>query len=234
MHTFRSRLGGLLAALALGLTTLSVAAAPADAATTVNCSSRVTLEAGGAVVEYGESMYLTASVKHTCPGEAETNTYYGNVVLQRALPGQGWTNVAVEEAGGYVSFDTASTATATASYQAVYQGGSGYDESYAAVTSNTIQVSVIRKVTLKDKSRGGHIVGRFKITPATGLVGKKLTFQVKTGKKWKKYKKVKVRRGGVLKSTFRGSRKGVQYRLIVPAASGLSGYVYGPYRARAY
>ncbi len=57
---------------------------------------------------------------------------------------------------------------------------------------------------------------------------------VKKGKKWKKYKKAKVSKAGVIKTTFKGSSKGIQYSLVLPAGGGFAGYTYGPYTATVY
>lgn len=238
-RTLLTRLGAALVAPLLAASTLAVvgAAAPANAAGT--CATKTTLTTRERVVEYGGYASLRAEVTPVNCSDTFIGTGAGTVVIERSVDGgRSWQSLKTGDAPSYVFFYGEGILRASGLYRARYTGGresTSYEPTtFTGSASGSTRIDVIRDVSVKDKSRGGKIVGRFKITPAAGLVGKKLTFQVKKGKKWKKYKRVKLRANGVIKTTFAGSRKGINYRLVVPAAAGLSGYVYGPYRARRY
>jgi hypothetical protein len=235
-----SRLSGTIAAAALAITTLAAVgvASPAHAAAT--CSSTTSLRVSATTIQYGGYASLSSEVKvGTCAGG--TDTYVGSgagaVYLERSVDGRTWTTLKAGDYPSYVALYGTGVISASGWYRARYTGGTEsttYEPStFTGSVSQPVKIDVIRAITTKDKSGRGKVVGKFRITPVAGLAGKKLTFQVKKGAKWKKYKKVKVPGNGSFKVTFKGSRKGIKYRLIVPAASGLSGYVYGPYTARS-
>jgi hypothetical protein len=223
IRSLSSRLGGAVAALVLGTTALAAVgvSAPANAAT-VTCTSRATLETSTTNAVYGDYMYLAGAVKHTCPGEAEETTYYGNAVLQRALPGQGWANIATAEAGGFMFSDVVKSATVSAYYRVVYQGGdngsSSSLETYPATTSNSVHVTVNRSLAGSTiKKHGGKAVARIKVTP--GVSGK-FVMQVKKGKKWKKVRKVAFRSGRATVKVSYPRHGKTTYRIVVPASGG--------------
>jgi hypothetical protein len=235
-RSFLSRISGAVVALALGTTTIAAvgAASPAGAAQT--CNVAVTLRVGASTVVYGGYESLSADVT---PAASCADNYVsdgaGSVRLERSLNGgRSWQAIKVGSYPSYVSYYGSNIIRASGLYRAYYTGGteSTTDAThYNASASRIVRINVIRDIDVKDKSNHRASVGRFKLTPAVGLVGKKLVFQVKKGKKWKKYKKVKVKSGGVFKTSFKNSRKGIKYRLIVPAAAGLSAYTYGPFTA---
>src|SRR5689334_6037552 len=135
-RSFLSRIAGAAVALGLGTTTLAVIGLATPASAVVTCTSRVTAHISQTRVEYGTRLYVDGSVKHTCPGEPESSTYVGQAVLQRALAGQGWTNVAVESASGFFYYEV--TASANASYRIVYQGGDESSDRYPAKASDNV------------------------------------------------------------------------------------------------
>jgi hypothetical protein len=239
-RTLLSRMSGAVVAAALAVTTLStVVASPAHAAAV--CSTTTTFKVSSTLVQYGGYNSLSADVNvGSCSGGSDSyvGDGAGSVRIQRSFDGRNWQTLKVGQYASYVSSYGNGATALTAWYRAYYTGGkesTSYEPStFRGSASAPVRVSVIRSVTVRDKSKGGHILGRFKITPTAGIVGKKLTFQVKKGKKWKKYKRVKLRGNGIMKVTFKGSRKGIKYRLIVPGAANLSGYTYGPYVARRY
>jgi hypothetical protein len=233
-RSFLSKLSGAVVALALGVTGLGVVGAASPAGAAVTCNTTISFKVGSATVVYGDYEYLSATVSPVAGCEDTfVSSGAGYIRIERSFNnGRSWQ--AVRNGDNYsVYLSSNSVVRSTALYRAYYTGGtetSGGNH-FNPSASRATRINVIRDVDVKDKSTSRASVGRFKITPAVGLVGKKLVFQVKKGKKWKKYKKVKVKSGGVFKTSFKNSRKGIKYRLIVPAAAGLSAYTYGPFTA---
>lgn len=235
-----SRLGGAVVALALGTSVLTaVGAATPASADDSTCTTRTTLDVYQTTVEYRgyESLRAETTVVGCSGGTATSyiGSGAGHIYLERSLDGRTWQAVRTGPYESYVSWYGEGVVPVSAYYRARYTGGkestSDNPDSFDDSASPAVRINVIRAMSLKDKSTHSHSVARFKLTPTTGLVGKKVTFQVKKGKKWKRYKKVKVRRSGVWKTTFANSRKGIRYRMVVPAGGGLSGHVYGPFTA---
>lgn len=235
-----SRLGGGVVAAALAVTTLSAVGAATPASAAPACTTTTTLRVGSTTVEYGGYNSLNADVDVAgCTGGSDSSvgSGAGTVSIQRSVDGRTWQTLKTGDYSSFVYYYGSGVTNTSGWYRAVYTGGK---ESYtggstfSGSASAAVRVDAIRAVAVRDKSKGGHILGRFKVTPTAGLVGKKLTFQVQKGRKWKRYKRVKLRANGVMKVTFKGSRKGIKYRLLVPAAAGLSAHTYGPYVARRY
>lgn len=233
-----SRLSGAIVALALGTTTLAAvgAATPASAAG-ASCQTKATISVYQSTVLYGGYERISGDTTITgCTGTNPGSIWSdaGDTVIERSLNnGATWQVVHDDGYSSSAYWYGDGIVGATALFRAHYTGGTSanFGDSYKASYSSAVRVSVIRNVDLRDKSSRAHSVGRFKMTPTTGLVGKKVVFQVKKGKKWKRYQAVKVRASGVWKTTFKNSRRGIKYRLVVPAAGGLSAYTYGPFTA---
>jgi hypothetical protein len=235
-----SRLSGAVVALALGTSALvAVGAATPASADNSTCTTKTTLNVYQTTVEYGgyESLRGETTIAGCSGGTAASyiGSGAGHIYLERSLDGRTWQAVKTGTYEDYVSWYDEGIVPASAYYRARYTGGkesTSYNpDSFSGSYSPAVRINVIRALSLKDKSTHSHSVARFKLTPTTGLAGKKVTFQVKKGKKWKRYKKVKVPRSGVWKTTFKNSHKGIKYRMIVPAAGGLSGHTYGPFTA---
>lgn len=241
-HRFLSRLGGGVVALALGLTTVFVmGVGPAHAdASMCTTTTTLTVNVSSGVAEYGDYGSIKGDVAVAgCTGGTATSgigTGAGQVVIERDT-GAGWQVIATGTYPDYVSVYGDGFYVASAQYRARYTGGTEsttyQPDTFAASESAPLSVGVIRAVDVKDRSKGGHIVGKFKITPATGLP-KKVQFLVQKGKKWKKYKKAKVNKQGLIKTTFAGSSKGINYSMVLPAGAGFLAHTYGPYTATVH
>lgn len=222
------RLAGGVAASALAVTTLGVvgAATPAQAAT---CTTTVTLTSSSNSNVYGGYNSLSASTSSTCG-----TPYNGSTTIQR-WTGSGWATVANQSQGAsYASYYGAGRFNTTTAYRAVYSGGAGGGNTWTPGASAARAIKVFRKVNIVDRSTRRASVGVFKIRPASTIKGKKAVFQVKRSGGWRIYKRVRVPGTGNIRVTFANSRKGIRYRMILPAARGMVKSVHGPFTARRY
>lgn len=239
MHrTLLSRLSVAIVAVALGTTTSAAvgAATPASAAG-ASCTTKATISVYQSTVVHGGYERISGDTAITaCTGTNPGSIWSdaGDTVIERSLDnGATWQVVHSDGYSSSAYWYGDGIVGATALFRTHYTGGTSasFGDSYQGSYSSAVRVSVIRDVDLRDRSTSARSVGRFTMRPTTGLVGKRVVFQVKKGARWKRYKAVRVPASGVWKTVFKNSRKGIKYRLVVPAAGGLSGYTYGPFKA---
>jgi hypothetical protein len=232
-----TRIGGFVAAAALSTTALSaVAAAPAHA-DNATCSTRTTLEINGeprsATAVWGSWGLVSAETTVvSCSGGSNHPSFvaHGNIVIQRSIDGgRTWTTVLTDTAS-YASKSGDNLFSRNALYRATYQGATepySNPDRFLASQSATLRVNVIRDIDWSYKSRRGGITSRWKLSPRTGLVGKRLPVKVLKNRRWVAYKRVAVNRYGVASTFLDAGRREQKYRLIIPANSGLSGSWHG-------
>lgn len=239
-----TRIAGFVAAAALATTTLgAVGAAPAHA-DNKTCTTTTTLELNGdprsTTTEWGSWGLVSAEVNVTgCTGGSGTSptyTSYGELAIYRSFDnGRSWTKV-VTDTPSYTSASGDNYFSRNALYYAAYSGGAepySNPDRFTGSRSGVLRVNVIRDIDWTWKSRRGGITSRWKITPKTGLVGKRLPVKVLKNRRWVVYKRVSVTRTGVASAFLTGSRTGKKYRLVIPANSGLAGSWHGV-RVRTY
>jgi hypothetical protein len=225
-RAFLSRLSGAVVALALGTTTLAAvgAATPASAApTAVPCTSTVAVFTSYTRTEFGASNSVTASTNATCADGKSGRVSNGAIQLFQSLDGgRSWAPVA-SGANAYASYSH--TATANALFRAHYAGGSlGTTYTFSAADSANVGLTVLRDVDMKFRGGRGSVKTTFIVKPASSIAGVKALVQIKKGKHWKKYKRVKFRANGRYVGKF---GKTGRYRLVLPTTRGLTGYTYG-------
>lgn len=222
---FLSRLSGALVALALGIAGLAVvgAAAPANAAgETCTTTATLSLRPGYAGYKpapyYGQTLYLDGDVTYTCPSDSTHYAYHvnaGTVYLERNT-GAGWVRIA-SFANGWPYLST--TYVARASYRITYTGGTNTSGKIlpAVPTSNVVATGTVYRSLAGSTSRikGRKAIFKIKISPAASG---RFALQVKKGKKWKKVRKVRVRKGHVRITVAVPRRGKTTYRLMLPAA----------------
>ncbi|WP_028659498.1 hypothetical protein [Nocardioides insulae] len=227
------RIGAALAAGALSVTALSIAtAAPAQAA---SCATSVKLDVYKGSTEFGGYNSVSAQLSY---GACDYPSA-GTTTIQRSTDGgRTWTKVATSSGRTYAYFSGTGRFNTTARYRGVYTGGTY--AGYSGTTTWTPSVSTVRaigtyrKVSFKDKSTRRASRGQFVIRPAAAIRGMRATFQRKVGGKWKGYKKVRVSGTAKITVTFKNSRKGIKYRMVLPAGRGMVSSTYGPITARRY
>ncbi|MFT4287356.1 hypothetical protein [Nocardioides sp.] len=229
---FLSRLGGGVAALALGLATVAVVAeAPANAAGTCTTATTLTLNPGYASSSifsptpfYGQSVSIDVDV--TATGSCGSTTPFAGTTTVEVNTGAGWVALGTGSASSaYVS----STFSTSAIYRASYSGGtsSSGTTTFQPSVSAEVPAAVARAVTIKSKS-GKKAKVTFIVTPAASIAGVKTKLFVKKGKKWKKFSKVKFNKKGkatVYLANSHKNKKGVTpYQLALPAGAGFVGH----------
>jgi hypothetical protein len=228
--TFLSRLSGVVAALALGGSTLAVvgAATPASAAD-IACTTTVEISPSYRQLEFGRTNSVQAQAIGSCPGYKSGRLPYGtagNLVIQKSTDGRTWSNV-----GGNTSAGSAyaSVPASGSMYLRAYRPTGTYRDGDDVLTfpgkpSTAVRVSVIRKVDMRFKGGRGKVKSTFIVSPAASVAGTKALVQIKKGKKWKKYTKVKFRGNGRVVKRF---GKTGRYRLVLPTSRGFDGFTYG-------
>lgn len=197
-------IAGALSAALLGLVPVALSSAPAQAAT----ATVTTLEASRNLLEFksGYSPFLSASVR-----DASGNSVYaGTVSLQASEAGGAWKTIKSTTAGGYLSFSDVIPNKNT-QYRVAYSGGTNYAGTYAASSSGTVAIKVMRKLTIKNP-KGTKIKG--KIAPK--YAKKKVVIKKKVGKKWKKFRTLKTNKKSRFTITLPAKRKRTYFRFIVP------------------
>jgi hypothetical protein len=204
----KTKLGAVMASLALAAGTTAVfAAPPADAVT----STTATLSLSGhkhVKGTYGEFIGLfEGSVKDSSGNEVAS----GTADLQRKLPGHGWKTIKSDTSAGFLFFgNTGSHATGNAAYRVHYLG----DSTYAASFSNVVTVGTFWNLHDSGSCVGGcHLTGR--LAPATK--NHQVLIQVKHGT-WKRYKVVRTNKKSRFRAAVTPSRgQGTRYRIVVGA-----------------
>ncbi len=221
MRFTRSIVG--LAATGLVGTTLALAAPAAQAhhvAPTATTLSGVPTEP----VTYGDTFSITGSVDTT----DGSTSYVGDGVATLYVMEVGssaWVPVATDDSPSSLSFYDVK-ATANASYKVAYAGWtepspSNYSHSYAPSESAPVTVQVKAKVKIDRAKKKMTIKG--KIGPKSAA--KKVLVHIKKGKKWKKFKTVKVRNGKfqVTLPSKRGGGK-LYFRITIPSTAKYIGH----------
>lgn len=235
-RSFLTRFCGLLAAGALVGTALATASAAPASATNASCTTKTTLtinnKARSATSEWGDFGSVQAEVDlGSCTGGTAPSSVYADndelVILRSLDRGKTWKPIA-RSTSTYASAYGSGYFKRNAIYGASYSGGtlSYASDTFAPSRSKALSVRVTRSVDFDYKSRRGAIDAKFAVTPKTGLVGKRLTVQVKRGG-WKRYGKAKVNKRGVASVRLKGARKAVRYRIVLPAGKGFTGSWYG-------
>lgn len=196
----RRVLGAVLAATLTAGTVGAVTASPASAAT----STTITDSSGGQKWMYpssyrsqpgppvaGDTIYFSIDVA----ASDGSSPYGGKVVVQRLLAGtSGWATIATSDYAGYYG---STKALRNASYRALYVPDAG--SQWAGTTSATKGLAVQRKITVSNKgTRRVVLAGRV----APKYSGKVVILK-KNGKRYKTWRKVKVRKS--------------KFRVILPA-----------------
>jgi hypothetical protein len=209
-----TKLGVIVASLALTAGTASVlAAGPADAAT----ATKAKLTINGkhkAKAEYGSLVgFLDSGVTGSDGG-----TPTGTVTLQAKMPGKGWKSVKSNSDVSFTDFNEyGHKAKGNVEYRVRYSG----DGTYSATTSNVVKVTTLWKVKDTSACPSGHCHISGKLTPKAKH--KKLVVQVKTGH-WKTFKVLHTSATSKYKvgvSTIGG--KPTHYRLLIPGTKTLVG-----------
>ncbi|WP_459983400.1 hypothetical protein [Nocardioides sp. AN3] len=233
-----SRLSSAATALLMGAVGLVGvgAAAPASAAT-AQCTTTTSVSVYATTVTSGDYDRISGDVAARCTGGTYNPTSpwtdAGRTIVERSVNnGASWQAVFTD-----TSYDTYWSGNdiirATGLYRIHYTGGTSaqFGDSFQESFSAPVRIAVIRKLTVSDRSTRSHSVGRFRLSPTTGLVGRRLTFQVRKAGHWRSYTRVRVTATGIFRVSFANSRRGISYRLPVPAAGGLSAHTYGPFKA---
>jgi hypothetical protein len=236
VRSISSRLGGAAVALVLGAAGLAAAGAVTPAsANGSSCTTTTSIDVYQSTVVHGDYDRVSGDVTAHCTGgTAPVPTYVsydaGKAVIERSLDnGASWQVVAGNQYSDTASLYGDDVVPLSGLYRVRYTGGtSSYGDRFAPSVSRSVRIDVIRALSVKDRSTRSY---SFTLSPVTGLVGHKLVFQVKKGARWRRYKAVRLRATGVFKVSFANSRRGISYRLNVPAAAGLSAYTYGPFKA---
>ncbi len=171
------------------------------------------------VTASGTSLYISVKVEANIDG-AWTRVYDGAVTVQRRLAGSStWSTLGSGSSGS--AFVT-TKAVKTAAYRYVYAGANVTYPTTATyqglVASQTVPVQ--RAIT-SDVRSGRLATYHGKIKPRAG----KAVIQIKKSKhgKWKKFKRVSVKKNGAWTVKVTGPRKGVwYYRVVVSAGGGFS------------
>jgi len=172
--------------------------------------------------EYGDNDTVRASASATCSDGNSGLVDDGAMQLFQSVDGgRSWVLVA---SGSYGSAIYSHTATGSALFRAHYAGGKIGTYTFPATDSTNVRLAVIRAVGMKFKSGHGSVKTTFTVQPAASVAGLKVLVQVKKGRHWKKYKKIRFRSNGKFVGRF--GRTG-HYRLVLPTARGLDGYTYG-------
>ncbi len=193
-----------------GLTAFS--AAPAQAVDTY--STVTTLKINPAKGFYGKYTSVTGATEYN-EGAGPISVYGGTASLQRMLPGGTWTTIATDTSPGFLWFPAVDKFQQNSAYRVYYAGGASGSKAWQPSYSNTVVMSVGRNWTLgrgKSLRHGYRFKGKF--APKDTF---KATVLKKVGKKWKKFKKVKVKKGK-LNVVLPGKRgKGQKYRITTPS-----------------
>lgn len=196
---------GLVTAGLVGFAPIAVTA-PADAATVTTVATLTSYDTDG-VFEYGDDLSLTGSIKSSTGGSVFSGTY-ALQVSTAATPA--FTTIATGTASGFLSFDVPASANAT--YQLVYSGGSSSSDTFTATTSAPYAAKVTRKLSLKTKRL--QVIG--KVSPDYSK--KKIKIFRKDGKKFKKFASVKTDKKG--RFTFNAPRRNkFKFIVVVPGDS---------------
>jgi len=210
----RTKLGAVLASLALSVGTATVlAATPAQAATEAPTQVSASLGGYGSIKALYGSYLGTFSVQVTTDGV--TPVPVGSAKLQQKRPGKDWNNVKTDDdLSDGVSFGSyGSKAKENIKYRVHYLGGTDdstmttYDESY----SNTITVLTAWKLNPQASCTTRC---RFYGKLAPKAKHHKVVIQVKHHG-WKRYKVVHTNRRSHWTVFVKPSRGGTKYRALV-------------------
>jgi hypothetical protein len=185
---------------------------PTDQGSTTHVGS------GATKTYYGASLKVYGFSQTYDEGTWWMATMGGSVYLQRQLPGGPWVDIAGPEPGGG-QFPNLATTMGTASYRTRFTGGQvsvgTTTTTYPAAYSPVVTVAVTRRVVGKHPVLRGHrIVTTVKVVPS--LAKHKIKIQVKHGKHWRRYAKVRLDKHSAARLGFRASAHGVRYRFLLP------------------
>ncbi|SFB77022.1 hypothetical protein SAMN04487968_101427 [Nocardioides terrae] len=232
-RTFLSRVGGAVVALGLGTATLAAVgtATPASAATTatVQCTDTVQVAPSYTTLEFGRTNSVDATASGSCPGYTTGRLPYGttgNLLIQTSADGVNWATVGGNTSAGsaYASVPaTGSVLIRAYRPEGTYTDGSDVLK-FPAAASAPVRFGVYRAVDMKFRGGHGSVKTTFTVKPAASVAGLKVPVQIKKGKHWKKYKKIKFHANGRFVGRF---GKTGHYRLVLPTTRGLDGFTYG-------
>jgi hypothetical protein len=213
-----ARVGGTVAALALGVTTLATVGAvtPAGAAATVSCTTTVSVRSSYDKLPYGHSNSVWGTATAKCSDGNGGLVPAGSIQLEQSTDGgHSWTPVG---APGTSEANYSHTATRTLLFRSSYTGGSAGSYTFPSGISAPTTLSVVRDVSLTSKKVrvGKPIPVTWKANPgATGIV-----YAKKPGKKkFKVYKRVAVRSTG---TKFKVKLPtGTRLRFVIPGSAGI-------------
>ncbi len=194
---------GLVSAALLGLVPVSLAAAPAQAAT---MPTRVDIQTGGSSATYGQTIQVAGNVvAHN--GQEWLGVPAGTAYLQELVPGGAWRTIDTDTYPS--SFYFTVKARQNASYRVTYTGGAYREYTFPAANSATKGVKVKRK--LKESIR--KLV--FKSTVSPSYKRKKVVIQVKAGKRWKTHRVIRTDRRSRFAIKLPATRKRTYFRAVI-------------------
>src|SRR3954454_18954220 len=120
-----SRAGGVVAAVALGATTLATVGAvtPAGAAATVSCTTTVSVRSTYDQLPYGRGNTIGAEATASCSnGQSGLDTAGSLQIEQSVDGGRSWAPVGAPTTSGYTTYSY--TAARTLLFRSNYHGGS--------------------------------------------------------------------------------------------------------------
>lgn len=203
----KTKLGAVLASLAIAAgTTAVLAASPAQAATATTAKLDISGHKS-AKAAYGSYVGLFGgSVKDSSGNEVTS----GTAALQRKVPGKAWKTVATDTSPGFLYFGSVgSKAKGNALFRVVYTG----DSTYASATSNSVAIGTLWGIHDTSSCPNGHCHISGKLSPKAKH--HKVLVQVKHGK-WKKYRVLHTNAKSKYKVGVSGSRgKGTRYRIVI-------------------
>src|SRR3954465_6547168 len=176
-----SRASGVVAALALGATTLATVGAvtPAGAAATVSCTTTVSVRSSYDQLPYGRSNSVWGTATATCSDGASGLVPAGRIQLEQSADGgHSWAPVGAP-ATSQATYSH--TATRTLLFRSNYHGGSSGSYTFPSRISAPTACPVVRDVSLTSKKvrAGRPIPVTWKANPgAAGIV-----YAKKPGKK---------------------------------------------------
>jgi hypothetical protein len=224
------RLIGSVLATALAATSLGVvatAAAPAQAATTVQTrivpgiDGRPEFSSYSKQPAYGDNISVYVDVQAFVNG-AWKDIYNGSVTVTEQLAGSATPTIVASNTSAYVSDSFKARGNAT--YTVSYSGGTGEYPAvnYAPVQATYAGPAVSRKLTTKTIS-GKHAGFKGKLSPATKT---KITVLKKKGKKFKKFKVLRTKKNGRFTVVLPAPRRGnFHWRIIFAGDSRFVGSV---------
>jgi hypothetical protein len=224
-----TKLGAVLASLALSAgTTAVLAAAPAHAATAAATATKVALDMSGhhqVKGVYGDYLgTLGGSVTFKQTDGSSATVTDGDAILQRRLPGRSWKGVKTDSDPSYLYFGTyGSHAHGNVKYRVHYLGGTGTGTdgstyTWAPAFSNVVTVGTYWDLNDSGSCVGGcHLSGKL----APKAPHHKVTIQVKHGT-WKRYKVVHTTSRSKYRAGVQATRgKGTKYRILVAGTKNL-------------